>query len=167
MIICGKFPNLVRATVSFAFATLLVPAIAQNPSPEKTVNGHATGTFDVNLTQQPSEAGDVTIGRMLISKQYHGDLTGSGGGQMLSAGTPAKGSGGYVAMEKVNATLGGRIGTFVLQHSGTMDHGKLELNIRVVPDTGTGELIGITGTMNIRIEPGGKHFYDFDYAMPK
>ena len=171
MIICGKFPRLVRAVAGFALITLLVPAYAQNPTsqpiqPEKTVNGHAAGTFDVNLTPQPSEGGDPAVGRMLLSKQFHGDLTGSSAGQMLSAGSPAKGTGGYVAMEKVSVTLAGRIGAFVLQHSGTMDHGKLELNIRVVPDSGTGELAGITGTMNIRIAEDGKHFYELDYTLP-
>jgi len=171
MIICGKIPKLMPTVAACALVALFLPASAQNQTlqssqQEKTVNGRATGSFDVNLTQQPSETGDPLLSRMLLSKQFHGDLTGSGAGQMLSAGSPDKGSGGYVAMEKVNVTLAGRIGTFVLQHSGTMDHGKLELNIKVVPGTGTGELAGITGTMTIRIEEGGKHFYDFAYTLP-
>ena len=150
---------------SLIFAAMAQSKPSESPKTEKTVNGHATGSFDVTLTPQPPD-GDPSISRMSLSKQLHGDLTGSSTGVMLSAGAPAKGSGGYVAMEKVNATLAGRIGSFVLQHSGTMDHGKLELNIKLVPDSGTGELTGITGTMTIRIEEGGKHFYDFDYTLP-
>jgi len=129
------------------------------------VHGHASGSFDVTLSPQALDS-DPSISRMSLSKQFHGDLTGNSSGQMLSAGAPAKGAGGYVAMEKVNATLGGRIGSFVLQHSGTMDHGRLELNIRVVPESGAGELTGIAGTMSIKIEEGGKHFYDFEYTLP-
>ena len=165
MIFCGKSSKLVY-TCAMLLALLLSGAAQTQTSTQKTVNGHATGAFDVNLTQQPSETGDPILSRMVLSKQYHGDLTGSGGGQMLSAGPPAKGSGGYVSMEKVNATLAGRIGSFVLQHSGTMDHGKLDLRIHVVPDSGTGELVGLAGKVNIRIEAGGKHFYDFEYTLP-
>ena len=169
MIICEKFPRLVHAVAAFAFAMMLLPASAQNKTPlpqEKPVNGHATGTFDVNLSSPKMEDGDTTISRIVFSKQFHGDMTGSSGGQMLAAGSPSQGMGGYVAMEKVSVTLAGRIGGFVLQHTGTMDHGNVQLNIKVVPDSGTGELAGITGTFNIRIEEGGKHFYDFDYTLP-
>jgi hypothetical protein len=86
-------------------------------------------------------------------------------GQMLSALTSTKGSAGNVAMEIVDGTLGGRKGTFVLQHSGTMDRGQSQLSVTVVPDSGTDELRGLSGSMKIRIEPGGQHFYDFDYQI--
>jgi hypothetical protein len=86
-------------------------------------------------------------------------------GQMLSALTSTKGSAGYVAMEIVDGTLGGRKGTFVLQHSGTMDRGQSQLSVTVVPDSGPDELRGLSGSMKIRIEPGGQHFYDFDYQI--
>ena len=84
---------------------------------------------------------------------------------MLSAAGSAKGSAGYVAMEIVNGTLGGHKGTFVLQHSGTMNRGEPQLSITVVPDSGTGDLRGLSGNMKIRIEAGGNHFYDFDYQI--
>jgi hypothetical protein len=85
---------------------------------------------------------------------------------MLSAGTAVKNSAGYVAFEQFSGTLDGKTGTFVLQHSATMTRGDGKLSITVVPDSGTGALAGIAGTMAIRIEEGGKHFYDFDYSIP-
>jgi len=130
-----------------------------------TMTHHATGPFEVKLTPQPPEAENATIGRMTIEKQFHGELEAASQGHMVSALTSTKGSAGYVAMETVNGELGGRKGTFVLQHSGTMDRGQSQLSVTVVPDSGTGELRGLAGSMKIRIEPGGKHFYDFDYQI--
>jgi hypothetical protein len=75
-----------------------------------------------------------------------------------------KGSAGYVAIEKVTGKLHGRAGTFVLQHTGTMNRGAQKLSITVVPDSGTGELVGLSGKMNIIIA-GGKHSYEFDYSL--
>jgi hypothetical protein len=125
----------------------------------------AAGPFDVRLTQQPAEA-DSPIGRMTIDKHFHGDLEGSSQGQMLSVGTAVTGSAGYVAMERFTGTLQGRRGSFVLQHFATMTRGKPELRISVVPDSGEGELTGISGKMNIIID-GKKHSYEFDYELSK
>src|SRR5829696_470490 len=102
---------------------------------------------------------------MMIDKQFHGDLEGASRGQMLSAGTNVGGSAGYVAIEHVTGTLHGREGTFVLQHTGTMARGAPSLSITVVPDSGTGALTGLTGTMAI-VMTGGTHGYEFDYALP-
>ena len=103
---------------------------------------------------------------MTLDKQYHGDLEGTGQGQMLTAGTNVKGSGAYVAIETVTGTLKGRTGTFVLQHSGTMTQNKPQLTITIVPDSGTGQLAGISGKMTIIIAGDGKHSYDLEYALP-
>jgi len=105
------------------------------------------------------------LGRLTIDKQFRGDLTGVSKGQMLSAGTPVKGSAGYVAMELVTGTLAGRSGTFVFQHSGTMSRGAASLSLTVVPDSGSGELTGLAGAMVIDIA-NGKHSYVFEYALP-
>lgn len=127
---------------------------------------HANGPFDVKITPQDDLSDDPLLGRMMLDKQYHGDLEGIGKGQMLTAGTSTKGSGAYVAIEKVSGTLNGRQGTFVLQHTGTMTQNSPQLTITVVPDSGTEELVGITGKMVIRIAAGGKHLYEFEYAVP-
>jgi len=130
---------------------------------------HASGPFDVKLSPQPlaleDKAEGATLARMSLDKRFHGDLDASSKGEMLSAVGSVKGSAGYVAIEKVDGTLGGRKGTFVLQHNATMTRGAPYLNIIVVPDSGTGELEGLTGTMKIIIAPDGKHSYELDYAL--
>ena len=109
---------------------------------------------------------DPLLSRMLIDKQFHGDLEAHSKGQMLAGGTAVKGSAGYVAMEMVTGTLNGRKGTFILQHSATMDRGKPQLSVTVVPDSGTGELVGLAGTMMINIA-GGKHTYELHCTLDR
>jgi hypothetical protein len=127
----------------------------------------AVGPFEVNLSPQPPDPGGAggPFGRMLIDKRFHGDLEGTSRGQMLAAGTPTRGSAGYVALEEVAGTLGGRRGTFFLQHSGVMNRGAAALALAVVPDSGTGELAGLSGEMTINID-SGKHSYEFEYFLP-
>ncbi len=151
--------------------TALSRTHSQDPAPTQkgaAVTTHATGTFDVKVTPLPSEdkTDDATLGRMTIEKQIHGDLEATSKGQMLTAGTSVKGSAGYVAIERVSGTLHGRTGTFILQHTGTMNRGALQLSITVVPDSGTGQLTGLTGKMDIQITDG-KHSYDFAYTLPE
>jgi hypothetical protein len=130
-----------------------------------TMTTHASGTFSVKLVPQKDDTiSSAGIGRMSIDKQFHGDLEASSQGQMLAAGTEVKDSAGYVALEKVSGALQGRKGTFVLQHSGTMTRGLGQLMVTVVPDSGTGELKGLTGKMTIDIRDG-QHFYGFDYSL--
>jgi hypothetical protein len=128
---------------------------------------HASGAFDVKLKPQADEGiSDPTVGRMSIDKVYHGELDGTGLGQMLAGmAAEVKDSGTYVAIERVKGTLHGRKGTFALAHLGTMTRGAQSLVITVIPDTGTEELTGITGTLTIDIKDG-KHFYGFDYVLP-
>jgi Protein of unknown function (DUF3224) len=123
---------------------------------------NAHGEFEVKLL--PQSAADAPVGRMSIDKQFHGDLEATSRGEMLAFMTAVKGSAGYVAMEHVTGALHGRTGTFVLQHSGTMTRGAQQLSVTVVPDSGTGELQGLTGRMTILID-AGKHSYDFDYEI--
>lgn len=112
-----------------------------------------------------THADPPVLGRMSLDKQYHGDLQATSAGKMLSFVPPVEGSAGYVAMERVDGTLHGRAGTFVLQHSGLMDRGHRSLAIHVVPDSGTGQPEGLSGTMTIII-PEGKHAYEFHYTLP-
>jgi len=128
---------------------------------------HATGPFEVRITPlDPAfKTDDNSLGRMSIDKQFHGDLEATSKGEMLTAGTSVKGSAGYVAIERVSGTLNGHSGTFILQHNATMTRGTPQLNIIVVPDSGTGQLEGLAGTMNIIIKDG-KHSYDFAYTLP-
>lgn len=132
----------------------------------KSDTKHASGAFEVKMNPQTNENGEPTVSRMSLDKVFHGALEGTSKGQMLAVMTDVQGSAGYVAMERVNGKLDGRTGTFALQHSGTMTRGKPELIITVVPDSGTADLAGLTGRMTIDIVEG-KHFYKFDYTLPK
>jgi Protein of unknown function (DUF3224) len=128
------------------------------------MTNRASGTFEVKLNPQ-DDGPDAPIGRMSIDKQFDGDLAGTSKGQMIMASSPSvKGSAGYVAIEKVTGTLHDRHGTFYLQHTGTMTRGAGDLTITVIPDSGTDELEGLRGKMNIIIA-GGKHSYDFEYDL--
>lgn len=125
----------------------------------KTMSHHATGTFEVKLEPIAGEG----YPRLTLKKQFQGDLAGTSEGEMMSAMTGVEGSGAYVAIERITGTLAGRKGSFMLVHNGTMRRGsEFNMIIRVVPDSGTDELTGLTGTMTIKIE-GGKHFYELDF----
>jgi hypothetical protein len=106
------------------------------------------------------------LARMTLDKQFHGDLEAASKGEMLSVMDRETGSGGYVAIERATGTLHERSGSFALQHNATMTRGVPLMNIMVVPDSGTSELTGLSGTMTIRIE-NGQHFYDFDFTLPE
>jgi Protein of unknown function (DUF3224) len=128
---------------------------------------HASGAFDVKVAPLASDfSADANLGRMSLDKQYHGDLEATGKGEMLYAGGPAKGSGGYVAIEQISGTLQGRSGSFVLQHSGTMTPEGTNMTVTVVPDSGTGQLAGLTGSLTIKIDHG-QHSYELDYSLPE
>jgi hypothetical protein len=129
-----------------------------------TVTQHATGSFDVKLTPQDDKSGEPSIGRMAIDKQWSGDINGTSKGEMLSGGDFKSGSAGYVAMEKFTGTVAGHKGSFMFQHSATMNAGQGDLNITVVPGSATEELKSIAGKLTIKIE-GGKHLYDFEYTI--
>lgn len=140
------------------------PAIGAHAMPDTRT---ATGTFEVQLSPQgEADASDGNqLGLMLLNKRFSGDLQGTGAGRMLTGMTATRGSAGYVAIERVTGTLQGRSGSFVFQHSGSMDRGAQQLSITVVPDSGTGELTGLRGQFSIQIE-GGVHRYRFEYTLP-
>ncbi|MEO8381553.1 MAG: DUF3224 domain-containing protein [Acidobacteriota bacterium] len=157
-----------------AFLLLTAPVVAMTKAEGMTTEKegsammHARGTFEVKVLPQSADeiAGVTTLGRMSLDKKLAGDLEGTGKGEMLTAMSPVQGSAGYVAVERISGTLGGRKGTFALQHSGTMTRGVPHLVITVVPDSGTGELTGLTGTMTIDIAADGTHSYDLEYTLP-
>jgi hypothetical protein len=165
---CISTPVITAICLSLAYVPSAYPQ-AQSPKStqkEALVTRHANGSFDVKVTPAQNSSGDASLGRMILDKQYHGDLEASSKGQMLTAGTSVKGSGAYVAIERVSGTLQGRNGNFMLQHSGTMTRGAPQLMITVVPDSGTDQLAGIAGKMSINIAADGKHSYDFEYTLP-
>lgn len=158
-------------------AALLGAAVSVPSAPSRLSNAfskdilmtrHAQGEFEVKLAPQSAAPGieAARLGRQTIDKTFRGDLEATSLGEMLAVMTEVRGSAGYVAMERVDGQLQGRRGSFVLQHFAFMDRGQPELSVRVVPDSGTGELAGLSGRMTIRIEEG-RHYYDFDYQLPE
>ncbi len=138
---------------------------AVKPAAETTKEKHSMTTSEVPPQPAYDTVDEVALGRMTINKVLHGDLEGTSVVEMMTAMSGVKGSGAYVAIERLVGTLHGRRGTFVLQHSGTMAHGEQQLAVAIVPDSGTGELKGIDGKMVITIVDG-KHSYVLDYRLP-
>ena len=125
----------------------------------------ASGTFRVTMTPRPAGDSPAALGRFLLAKTFEGGVVGTSAGEMLSAGDPASGSAGYVALEWVDARVGDRAGRFALQHTGTMDRGAQTLSIVVVPGSGSDALAGISGRLELAIE-GGVHNYTLHYQLP-
>ena len=158
-------PDRIRRGLAWAglIAAWPLPNLAKEAPAMTTV---ATGRFTVQMTPQGEgqSADGVSLGRLTLAKRFEGDLQGEGLGEMLTALTPVKGSAGYVAIERVTGSLHGRSGSFVFQHSGTMDQGAQRLSITVVPGSGTGALAGLSGDFRLRVE-GGVHHYEFSYRL--
>jgi Protein of unknown function (DUF3224) len=141
---------------------------AEGMSKAGSASERAAGSFDVKVTPQKPDtqiARAANIGRLTIDKRFHGDLEATGKGEMLAIQSDVPGSAGYVAMERVAGTLKGRSGGFILQHSATMSRGAPISSIVVVPDSGTGELRGISGRMTVTVATDGSHSYEFDFRF--
>ena len=144
------------------------PQAASKAPKGKLMTGQARGTFEVKVLPLPEDTKvpGVTVGRFSIDKQFKGDIEGTSKGEMMTAGTAVKGSAGYVAVEVITGALLGRKGSFTLLHQATMKQdGDFKMSLVVIPDSGTGELAGLQGSMTIVIEPG-KHSYVLDYTFP-
>ncbi len=160
-------PGASLTTAAFLFALFgaeLVqadPPQTNRPQEKKFVN-EANGEFEVKIV--PHDTGDDKMGMMTFEKQFHGDLNATGKGRMLTGMTDVKGSAAYVAIERVKGKLHEREGTFLMHHTGVMSKGTQSLVIRIVPDSGTGDLTGIEGEIHIKIADG-KHFYRLEYTL--
>ncbi len=124
----------------------------------------ARGSIDVTMEAEPPnlEQDGIKLNRNVVRKEFLGDLVGASEAQMVAAYTATPGSAGYVAIEHFRGSVGGKSGSFVLQHSGLMNRGEAELTVTIVPDSGTGELAGISGTLEIDSDAGG-HTYILEY----
>ena len=126
----------------------------------------ARGPMEVSIEAEPPylEQDGLTLSRNTVRKEFSGDVVGASEAQMLAAFTGTPGSAGYVAIEHFTGSVHGRAGSFVLQHSGVMSKGDGQLTVTIVPDSGAGELAGISGTLTINNDEGG-HSYVLDYAF--
>lgn len=125
---------------------------------------HAIGTFTIAMTPATLD-GVGSVGVMTLRKTWSGDLEGDGEGVFASAGDPGNGTAGYVALEQVNGRIGDRAGSFALQQFGQMVAGEAELTYAVVPGSGTGDLVGMAGTLALTVEDG-VHHYDLAFTLP-
>jgi hypothetical protein len=142
-----------------------MPARAADLSLKDSEMQKISGRFEVKMTPEPGEFDAEGIARFRLDKRYEGALTAEAKGLMTAHQATIAGSAGYVAIERVRGTLQGRSGSFVLQHNGLMWGATRQLSIEVIPDSADGELAGLRGRMDIRIEDG-VHFYDFEYSLP-
>lgn len=157
--------------VVFFAAGIVLAGLLSASAIAKDSNMHnltAKGSFSVQMTPQKEldETRGVSIKRLSLDKTYEGELSATGQGEMLTATTPVQGSAGYVAIEKISGTLDGKSGSFVVQHTGIMGIGAPALDVTIVPDTGTGELTGISGKLKIDNQ-NGQHTYVLQYALPQ
>lgn len=157
--------SILRIVICAGLAAGSLGAYAQGMA---RMNYSAKGSFNVEVKplSSPDDVEGVNLGRLSLAKTFEGELKGTGRGEMLTARTPVKGSAGYVAIERVDGELHGRKGTFVLQHSGSMNEGAQSLSITIVPGSGTGELKGISGTFKLAIAEG-RHLYELEYTLPQ
>ena len=127
----------------------------------------AHGAFNVEIQPDPPylDQEGIKLNRNSVTKEYSGDLVGVANAQMLAAYTDSPGSAGYVAIEHFTGSLHGKSGSFVLQHNGIMNKGDAQLTVTIVPDSGTNELAGISGTLQIDIDNEGRHSYTLTYAL--
>jgi hypothetical protein len=154
--------TLLLMLLGVAMQTLATPPTStEEDLPMHTISGR----FEVKMTPEPGELDAEGIARFRLDKRYEGALTAEAKGLMTAHRTTVAGSAGYVAIERVRGTLGGRSGSFVLQHNGLMWGETRQLSIEVIPDSADGELAGLRGRMGIRIEDG-VHYYDFEYSLP-
>ena len=126
----------------------------------------ATGRFDIRRSPQPGLdlGGGTQAMHVRFDKRFEGELAAASIVHRLAVGTPVDGSAAYVAIERVEGTLAGRRGSFLMRHCGTMDRGAQSLDLAVVPDSADGALAGLRGRMRIDIVDG-QHAYTFDYEL--
>jgi hypothetical protein len=149
--------------MGYLLLSVLIASLTIGENQVMAFKYEAVGTFDVKTT--PADSVGNGVASMAINKTFHGDIDGTSIGQMLAFRSDVEGSAGYVAIERVTATLGGRTGSFTLQHHGIMGGGAQSLVVVTVPDSGTDELTGIAGEMDIIVTPG-RHDYKFRYTLP-
>ena len=158
--------------VRFAIAAAVM-SLALSVAAQKEMHMvHAKGSFDIKMTPaEPTDfekANDIT--RVSSEKTWHGDFEGVSHGEMITGSTASTGSMAYVAIERMTGKLNGRQGSFTFSHRATMMKGDApaagELSVMVVPNSGTGELTGLKGSLMIHIDAQGKHTWTFDYSLP-
>jgi Protein of unknown function (DUF3224) len=128
---------------------------------------HATSPFTVDTWEEAvyDDAPTAKLARTHLTKTFTGDVEGTSDAQILTVHN-VDGPAAYVGIERVDASVHGRRGTFVLQHGASVVEGVPSLTITVVPGTGSGALEGLLGTATVTIDSEGKHTFELDYELP-
>ena len=162
-----------RVRFAVAVMSLAFSVGAQRVAAQKEMHVvHANGSFDVKMTPaEPTEFEKANdIARLTSDKTWHGDFEGVSHGEMITGSTASTGSMAYVAIERMTGKLNGRQGSFTFTHRATMMKGDApsagELSVVVAPNSGTGELAGLTGSLMIHFDAQGNHTWTFDYSLP-
>lgn len=126
----------------------------------------AKGQFELIWDEDPpyDDAEGAKLARVTVTKKFHGDLEAESVARLITTTSDVQGSMAYVGVERVLGTLHGKKGTFVLQHNAEMRRGTGTLNCIIVPDSGTGELAGVSGTMSVEITEVA-HTYTIEYSL--
>jgi hypothetical protein len=165
----------VAAALTMMSLALAQSVAGQSVAARKEMHVHmvqAKGSFDIKMT--PAEPTDFEkandIARFTSDTTWHGDFEGVSHGEMITGSTASTGSMAYVAIERMTGKLNGRQGNFTFAHRASMMKGDApsagDLSVTVVPNSGTGELAGLTGSLMIHIDAQGKHTWTFDYSLP-
>jgi hypothetical protein len=132
----------------------------------KIMTNQATGAFTIDdWEDEPfGEQDGVKLSRVRVTKTFAGEIAGSSTAALVMAGAQ-EGSAAYVGLEQVVGSVHDHSGSFVLQHSATMTKDAQSLSLTVVPDSGTGELLGVSGQGRIEIDAEGGHTLILDYEL--
>jgi Protein of unknown function (DUF3224). len=125
-----------------------------------------TGRFDLTRWDEDvyDDAEGARLQRVSNAKTFEGGIRGTSETQPLQA-FAQEGSAAYVGIERVTAEIDGRKGTFALRHSAVGNASGGSASIDVVPDSATGDLHGLRGTMSITRAADGEHSYTFEYEL--
>ncbi len=127
----------------------------------------ATGTFEIDSwDEEPyDELEGTKLARVRVAKTFHGDVEGTSTTDLLLAYGAEEGSAAYVGFERVVGSIHGRSGSFVLHHTATSSPEGRSATWSVVPDTGTGGLLGLRGEAEISVGLGGEHSFALNYDL--
>jgi hypothetical protein len=128
---------------------------------------NAEGTFQVHNWEGETyeESEGAVLSRASLTKTFDGAFQGSSTAELLMA--EAKDARAYVGMERLDGSLNGATGTFVVMHSASqVMNGEESMQVTVVPGSGTAGLEGISGSLKITVSEGGEHSYRFIYELP-
>lgn len=121
------------------------------------MDARAVSTLEMRTWLEESHLDNVDqlgLRRASATQLFRGDIEGEGQLEVLLT-YHADGSASTVGLERVVGRVGGRCGSFVLEHSGCVEDGVTKSNFSVVPGSGTDDLHGLRGRGWV-VRPSGR-----------